>query len=213
MTIPTNICTDIDAKLARAAYDQIRLIFQGEYDRFVARTLANATAEVGRPPSCSLGCDACCFLRTYCTPVEAMAMLWVAFGKDAMRPPPFFFARLAARLGIERAGTTDADWMALDMPCIFLDERGAKCTVYGVRPAVCRAYHSFDHPSRCERPGKVLSVTSVTVAQTSCSLESVRLRALSLSLGLPAKSMPMPVAIDIALRGLYRGDYPESKND
>ena len=99
--------------------------------------------ELPRPIVCTAGCDHCCFNQVELTPPEALVM-----GHFVQRHfPPEELERLLARVKESLQGKVGKSRQEIagirqELPCPLL--RGGKCSVYPVRPMVCRAMHSLD---------------------------------------------------------------------
>lgn len=92
-------------------------------------------ADLGQKTDCRPGCEYCCSVR-----VEASEPEIFRIAREVRKRPPAQVAALIQRLqGFVAAAATD------DVPsrrdCTFLEER--LCSIYEVRPAVCRRAHSL----------------------------------------------------------------------
>jgi Fe-S-cluster containining protein len=87
--------------------------------------------------ACAAGCFFCCYL-----PVDVLApeAFRIAAHLRHTRAPAEL-ATLACRLASQRQQGLGVH------PCVFLAD--GRCSIYGVRPLVCRAYHSLSR-ARCE---------------------------------------------------------------
>jgi hypothetical protein len=97
--------------------------------------------------ACRSGCDHCCHQSVAVTLPEALAI--VAHLREAWTSDELllFTARLAER--VERTRGTSADErFSPELPCLFLRE--GSCSIYEVRPLVCRGMNSLD-ASDCAR--------------------------------------------------------------
>jgi Fe-S-cluster containining protein len=94
------------------------------------------------PVACREGCSFCCFNQVEVTPPEALgighfvAQNFSGAEMDALR------ARMSRSLNL-KAGKSRKKLARLrgEFPCPLL--RGGRCSVYEVRPLVCRAMHAF----------------------------------------------------------------------
>lgn len=100
-----------------------------------------------QPVACKPGCDACCHNLVELTPPEALAL-----GQYIRRHFPEaardrVLSRVAQNLALA-AGQTKAALAAMRraLPCPLL--HGRACSVYPLRPLVCRAMHGLDQ-ERC----------------------------------------------------------------
>jgi Fe-S-cluster containining protein len=101
-----------------------------------------------QPLACQEGCDACCHNLVELTPPEALLI-----GYHLRRDCPeavrdLVLTQVAKNLALA-AGKTKAALAALrrELPCPLLRDR--RCSVYPIRPLVCRAMHALNR-ERCE---------------------------------------------------------------
>jgi len=101
--------------------------------------------------ACKAGCSACCSLRVEVFDFEAVAIAkHVESTFDASQK-----ARLEDRL---RSASVSSKGLAISehfVPCAFLEDQ--RCTIYEMRPAMCRKYHSVDIQS-CLEHGEAMEV-------------------------------------------------------
>ena len=102
---------------------------------------------LSEPVACKAGCHYCCFYQVLLTPPEALFIghyVETAFTEkqklDLINRIDETLAMTDGKSVEERAKT----WH--DTPCIFLTN--CRCSVYDVRPFVCRAWHSLNS-DRC----------------------------------------------------------------
>lgn len=109
------------------------------YDRH-ERILAEARAASPVEPDCRSGCAWCCHFKVEATAPEVLAIA----RHVASFAPPLREAIVARATDNARAaaGLSYADHRASNQPCPFLVD--SACSVYEVRPALCRNYHSTD---------------------------------------------------------------------
>ena len=107
-----------------------------------------AEHDLTHPIACREDCDSCCYNQVELTPPEALLI-----GRHiAKNFPPGAKALLLARVA-RNLGRTDGKnpaaiaAMRAELPCPLLRER--RCSVYPVRPLMCRAMHGLDR-ERCE---------------------------------------------------------------
>jgi Fe-S-cluster containining protein len=106
-----------------------------------------ARAEAGAV-ACRAGCDHCCYQSVGVTAPEALAIL--AHLKAKLSPAELdgFAARIAAHAERTRGLTADERFSPA-LPCPFL-AAGGRCSIYEVRPLVCRGMNSLD-AHECEQ--------------------------------------------------------------
>jgi Fe-S-cluster containining protein len=101
------------------------------------------------PIACREGCSFCCFNQVEATPLEALRIghyvgeNFSTEGKDAL------MARVTRSLRL-KAGKSQKQLARLRrrFPCPLL--MGGRCSIYPVRPLVCRAMHTFE-AGACEQ--------------------------------------------------------------
>jgi len=113
--------------------------------------------------ACRMGCNYCCHLQVSCYAPEAIRIA------DHLRKTrtPKQLAALKTKMRDHqklRAGLTKKQRASGNVaPCPFLGSKG-ECTVYEVRPVVCRTYHTFN-VNECKKafsnPDKRVLVTMV----------------------------------------------------
>lgn len=111
--------------------------------RFYARherVTAHARAMSPIKPDCRAGCAWCCHFKVEATALEVLAIAT----RVATLPPERREAMVlrAATNTSATAGLSYAEHRASNQPCPFLVD--SACSVYDVRPALCRNYHSTD---------------------------------------------------------------------
>ncbi len=100
-------------------------------------------SELPRPIACSAGCDHCCFNQVELTPPEALII--GHFVKQHFGPEErdLLLSRIETSLAAKAGqGKREIARIRRELPCPLLQAQ--KCTVYPVRPLVCRAMHSLD---------------------------------------------------------------------
>jgi Fe-S-cluster containining protein len=152
----------VDPGIVRAARENvIEIINQG---RVLERALEIATSAfflaehlvrrleaenpLPQPLACQEGCDACCHNLVELTPPEALLIGHHINRYFSQVEKELVLAQMAKNLTIA-AGKTKAAIAAVrrDLPCPLL--RGRRCSVYPIRPLVCRAMHALSR-ERCE---------------------------------------------------------------
>lgn len=144
-------------------------------------------AATGVVIACSRGCNACCHLPVVMGEHEAVAIaLWLRQPEHA-EVKQRFLAKYPAwrdKLGdrIERIGEVGAslpvalaiDYFQQRAPCPFNDEAGL-CTIYPVRPGVCRTAHALDSNERCQgMEGAVSTLEHPAVTNTVEAQKAMR---------------------------------------
>lgn len=101
--------------------------------RFVHRQLdqiADAPGPQGMTLACAVGCDHCCRQLKQIEISEAEADLMLSVFTDAAQQQAL----------LQRLQQSEAN--AAHQPCVMLEQ--GRCSVYAVRPGVCRKAHSYD---------------------------------------------------------------------
>ena len=135
---------DSARRVQRAAAAQLRgapgaagaIAFVGHLQRGVDRVVANVLAD-GARVDCARGCSHCCSVR-----VHAMAPEVFRIADELRRLPADTLAAVIGRLRRHADAVrskTVADHRA---PCPFL--QADACSIYALRPSVCRKGHSVD---------------------------------------------------------------------
>lgn len=103
--------------------------------------------EAKEPPAesvaCQEGCCYCCFYQVVLTPPEALLIGDHVNGAYSRKDKEDLKERIGHVLALT-AGKSREERIRVwhDTPCIFL--KGGRCSLYAVRPFVCRAWHSLD---------------------------------------------------------------------
>jgi Fe-S-cluster containining protein len=101
-----------------------------------------------QPVACKPGCDACCHNLAELTPPEALALGQHIHWHFPEAARDRVLSRVAQNLALATGKTKMAlAAMRRDLPCPLL--QGHACSVYPLRPLVCRAMHGLDQ-ERCE---------------------------------------------------------------
>lgn len=146
----------------RAFPDAVGAIYEA-YDGFAAELLDAASLDV----TCARGCTSCC--NEVPTPVRGFELLEIYRRVQPSRGYRKVHARsaeLAGRfsdeLALRSCGRTNVKsdskvfiaarmaYLKAKEPCAFLDTQLKTCTVYEVRPLVCRMHFSLDEPLWCD---------------------------------------------------------------
>jgi Fe-S-cluster containining protein len=99
--------------------------------------------------ACQAGCYYCCFYQVVLTPPEALLIGDYVDGAYSRKDRKGLKERISHVLALT-AGKSRQERVEVwhDTPCIFL--AGGRCSVYAVRPFICRAWHSLD-ASHCKQ--------------------------------------------------------------
>jgi len=105
------------------------------------------------PPFCHKGCSNCCHELVYCTDEEARAIhdhcLTAGIAIDQARIVRQL-RHVATDERLDHTGaTTWNDQPEADQACVFLDPADGACTIWPVRPLVCRAHLAEQTDQHC----------------------------------------------------------------
>lgn len=93
--------------------------------------------------ACGPGCHYCCNVQVLVSPLEALAQALRAEAKLTGREMGALRQRLRSALALARdLPREELDRWRRIMNCVLLQRRG--CLLYGVRPFVCRGWHSLN---------------------------------------------------------------------
>ncbi|MCB9562921.1 MAG: SEC-C domain-containing protein [Kofleriaceae bacterium] len=226
-----------DAAAGRRALPVVRPVdaeaachrFHAQIDRGTA-VRADAVAAAGRTIACGAGCDACCASVPRVLAAEAVTIArWLAAPDHADARAgfeaayPTWRARLGDLLDAAAAATAAGDVAAArdalaaawrrDVKCAF--DRDGACTIYPVRPAVCRDAHALDTAARCQ-PGATEPVATWRFEPLARYLDDLRPVEAALDLALcPDDGGPRPLcdAVDAQLRAATAAAAPPGRND
>ena len=128
--------TDLTLEGCRFLLDKITT----QAESIVAKVHAN---QAGIPVACRSGCSYCCHAQVKATPMEVLVLFfWVQTTYTTHQKK-----LLKERIANNRHLTEDVDIKhrvtVKDLtPCIFLEK--GRCSIYPVRPLICRAWTSYD---------------------------------------------------------------------
>lgn len=183
--------------------DQVALVRAMErhyarLDPLIARCRDAATADLGVPPSCSAGCDHCCYLFVVANFPEVLGALSAAIA-NGWRPN---------REEIERqfAACHDTDlnvrsWHAAQHPCPFLQDH--RCLAYALRPTNCRSYFVYGDPVTCTPPTKTVRQANTSITDGPMMIGAA---AIATEIGFPIAFAPIPFLLPIAIVALTDAD-------
>jgi hypothetical protein len=127
--------------------------------------IAERDAQIGARMACAKGCNRCCASPVLITEGEAVAIVeWLREPEQAVIRARYEAAYptwrdklgdLVAQSGDQRNADETRAW------CVLVQERQAMCafnhegacSIYPVRPALCRKAHALDTPEHCAQDG------------------------------------------------------------
>jgi Fe-S-cluster containining protein len=163
---------------------------------------------------CLPGCTACCYQLVVVSPLEAHALAAylaahpelhasitkrVASWQETVAEEPDLQAALArlnaaeGYLPAEEGAALELEYFRVGLPCPFLDPETELCTVYPVRPFVCREHLVVSPPELC-----TLDLDAVTTADTRLEARAVANVIGTECFGLPDRLLPLPEALEYA---------------
>jgi Fe-S-cluster containining protein len=108
----------------------------------LSKLAAGLIAQANPTVACAAGCDHCCYQSVGVTALEAITI--VQYLQTTLDVDGLDAVRTRVHAARERTrGLTRQERYSPDHPCVFLGE-GGRCTVYPVRPLVCRAMNSLN---------------------------------------------------------------------
>ncbi|HYQ60387.1 MAG TPA: YkgJ family cysteine cluster protein [Desulfatiglandales bacterium] len=111
----------------------------GQMDDAIERIVS--LERLPEPIDCQPGCHYCCYNQPILTPLEALLIGRSVEETFTDRARSELFERMAGILELTRDKSRDEIMMMRhDLPCIFLKD--GMCSIYEVRPAICRACSS-----------------------------------------------------------------------
>jgi len=106
-----------------------------------------AQRELPHPVACREDCDSCCYNQVELTPPEALLIGHHIAGNFSEAEKETVLAAVARNLArTDGKNPAAVAVMRAELPCPLLRDR--RCSVYPVRPLVCRAMHGLDR-ERC----------------------------------------------------------------
>ena len=107
-------------------------------------SVVRAAADEGEQPDCKSGCSHCCHVR-----VEALEPEIFLIARELKKLSPEKLGELTGRLRNHAATINGVSVFDHHIACPFLEDD--LCSIYQIRPAVCRKTHSFD-VEKCKPP-------------------------------------------------------------
>jgi hypothetical protein len=193
------ITTDDAADLALAMHAQV--------DRGTSARVTKA-AELGRTIACSAGCANCCrtvlvgaegesqaiarFLRT--SP-GALAHFRASYPGWSAAAADLIAAATAAALSSDAPALKSAMSAAADRDLMCPFNRAGSCTIYDVRPNVCRIAHALDTSTNCVPDRTVDFLDFLPISQFMSRIRPLELAISAAVPGAPARAV---VAVRVA---------------
>lgn len=168
-----------------------------------------AKGNEGLNVTCKVGCAGCCYQMTLLAFPEAVAIA-EHFLADTQRRQLIpllmrsFWEQLQHLEGAETVREMRQKYFAKKIPCVFLGLDNKICTIYEVRPAVCRYHFVVSDPALCQPEAGQQDVAMVNTlgVQTEVLSEANRV---SNQTKVPLYVAPMPVVMLWAFKLLIEG--------
>ena len=122
-----------------------------------------AALESGPQFDCKAGCNHCCRVR-----VEALEPEVFQIARELKKQAPDRLKQLIFRLNIYVSGITPDSAGQHDRVCPFLEHE--LCSIYSVRPAVCRKAHSLD-VTQCQKAGADIPQSLALILQAEALMK------------------------------------------
>jgi Fe-S-cluster containining protein len=131
--------------------------------------IARRDAQLGSRMACHMGCNACCVSPVLVTEGEAVAVAeWLKLPENAAVRARYESAYgtwraklgdLVAEAGAPRDAAANLEWcnQARQREALCAFNHDGACTIYPVRPALCRKTHALDTNAHCGPEGGQLS--------------------------------------------------------
>jgi Fe-S-cluster containining protein len=134
----TGLDGSVGKKRDRKAIEFVRYWFD-RMDEAIERIVS--LERLPEPIECQPGCHYCCYNQPIVTPPEALLIGYSVEKTFADRERSELFGRMVSILELTRdKGQNEIVMTRHELPCIFLIN--GMCSVYEVRPAICRACSS-----------------------------------------------------------------------
>jgi Fe-S-cluster containining protein len=151
------------------ALDQFEQTLKLTEQKFNAK-MAEYVAQSG-PASCKRGCAACCRQQVLSTVPEGLVIarhLLVYYKPQQILD---LIKTLSGHASMQEHMSA-AEWFDDGEMCPFLNPEDDDCTIYVVRPAMCRFYHSFSPFEDCSKPSGTEVLTPDTAEAESWVLRA-----------------------------------------
>lgn len=189
LQIAISTLTDRASKALAKAQDTCQAVaFIGTLHRNTD-TVITASDSAGPTPECKPGCTYCCSARVEVSDPEA---LYIA--RHIRQMPEEEKLPLLERLRLQSAGAGITGEHPHLQPCSFL--RDGLCSIYSIRPSVCRKAHSLSVQA-CETRADFIPQNLTRVVQ--CEALTTGINKAFQGLGLPASRHELSVAVLAAL--------------
>lgn len=165
--------------------------------QFISQQVDPVARDVGAPcGSCST--PHCCYTVVPVTLADAAVVVNYLMTE---KPTEIAAVEATARLHSDamQCYETAEAWRAARVPCVFL--RDVRCTVYDVRPVICRTHYVLSEPAACEAgPVRKLMLNGYDLAALNMASQECKV------VGVGYMRGPMADMLLLALDWFRRGD-------
>jgi len=140
MNIATSLA--LEASLKNKTSQSLVALMIEVYDE-IERSFRNMQEQIGKRVTCKAGCYYCCYQKIGITMPEFLVIDSVIKNSDVL---PINKDKI---MGSTIVSIHDNEWKYFGDPCGFLDRN--ICTIYPVRPLMCRAWHVFNSSENCRK--------------------------------------------------------------
>lgn len=149
--------------------------------------------------TCRRGCAYCCKQVVVASVLEMVVAIAYVKKKNPERLESLY-REINRQADLLLSGKSADEWFELQIPCVFLKSDNT-CSVYSVRPTVCRSYNALSDPSNCAPPaGKTVKRLDLMPHATHAMNFFAELAP-----ELPPSIIPMPVAARWAVLLMEQG--------
>jgi len=138
--------------------------------------------------TCKAGCNNCCKLFATCTLPEGILIAEELFKKPDWQALVPDLVKASKEFCFE--GVNSMTYLSKKLPCVFLKE--GLCSIYEVRPSVCRYYYSVQDPKLCDPDNHDRKVATVDATQI---IDDLNMFAIHVSVGLQNQNICAPIPL------------------
>ena len=131
---------------------------QAGVDQVMARA-----EKAGTGFACKAGCAHCCHVRVHALEPEVFRIV-----QSVKSLPDAMLAALTERLRLHARAAQGLTLQNHRLPCPFLEDN--RCSIYALRPAVCRKAHSLD-VAKCATPGATIPQDLATLMKAEAMIQ------------------------------------------
>lgn len=146
--------------------------------------------------TCKRGCHSCCYMFVTTSLPEGVAIAeYVAKEWSPNRLQALMKKLYAEARYLAKDEFSEDEHFVSKRPCVFLDTKNGDCTIYPVRPAVCRYHYVVSDPEKCNPDNGKQRVKMIDFRDLEGRVRSEGDR-VSKQVGAPFPTMaPIPVTV------------------